>query len=98
MPCGSATMQQSIVAVEKVQAVWPGTGARRSATQSAGGLCQCCRGRGEPSRLRAAGGHKRPEGPGRSKTEEPAEPRGVRYWRSRACSREATMSKCMSAA
>jgi hypothetical protein len=51
-------------------------------------------------RRRAKRRDERPEGPGRSKTEVPAESRGDRYWslRSRAYSREATMSKCMSAA
>jgi hypothetical protein len=34
-PCGSATMQRSSAAAAKSQAVWPGTGARWSATQSA---------------------------------------------------------------
>jgi hypothetical protein len=34
-PCGSATIQWSSAATEKGQAVWPGTGARRSATRSA---------------------------------------------------------------
>jgi hypothetical protein len=43
MPCGSATTRRSIAAAEKGQAV--GTGARRSATRSAGG----CGGGGEPS-------------------------------------------------
>jgi hypothetical protein len=42
--------------------------------------------------------YERPEGPGRSETEEPAVSRGDRYWRSRAYSKDATMSKCTSAA
>jgi hypothetical protein len=45
MPYGSATTQQSIAAAEKGQAVWPGTGAGRSATRSASGRG----GGGEPS-------------------------------------------------
>jgi len=57
--CGSATTQRSITAAEKGQAVWPGTGARRSATRSAGGRG----GGGEPSGAtsvrRGQGGAKR---------------------------------------
>jgi hypothetical protein len=42
MPCGSATTQLSIAAVEileKGQVVWPGTRARWSTTLSADGCC-----------------------------------------------------------
>jgi hypothetical protein len=42
-------------------------------------------------RRRAKRRDERPEEPGRSETEEPAESRGDRYWRSRAYSREATI-------
>jgi hypothetical protein len=80
MPCGSATTPRSIAAAEKGQAVWPGTGARRSATRSAGGRG----GGGEPEPSSATSFRSVPEGPGRSKTEVPAESRGDRYWRSRA--------------
>jgi hypothetical protein len=61
MPCGSATTQRSIAAAEKGQAAWPGIGARRSATRSAGGRGGTCRGR---RARRRDDSDERPEGPG----------------------------------
>jgi hypothetical protein len=70
MPWGSATMPQSIAEVEMDQAVWPGTGARRS-----GLLCGLLRG------LRVGGGE--PSGVTSVwREDKPAELREDRYWRS----------------
>jgi hypothetical protein len=61
-------------------------------------VCDAVCGWARPRRRRTKRRNERPEGPGRSETEEPAELRGDIYCRSRAYSREVAMSKCTSAA
>jgi hypothetical protein len=79
-------------------AVYRGEGSSGMARDRGGAVCDAVCG-WVRRRRRAKRRDERPEGrPGSSETEEPAESRGDRYWRSSAYSRESTKSKCTSAA